>query len=282
MDQGIYRIIEVFGGFVRRVHNAGSQETGKDNLGKLLDIDYKVSRIGFSVSYSGTLGRYTNMISSLEIRRNHWWDVDIPEEEIDRELHPVNVLALNTQLLMDRRDDLLFPTSGYYLSLRLEPSYDMDMERFYLKYLEKFSFFLNRFSISQTFGHIAAPTDGYSVPLPERFFTGGTNTLRISSFERSGPTFSTGAPSGGRVLALVNMEYHVPLLNELEGVVFVDIGNVWRRMEDVSFSSAVKDAGIGIRYRTPLGPIRAELAWNLDQDTFPSRWKLQFSIGNTF
>lgn len=244
--------------------------------------DYEVSRTGISFSYSGTLGRYMNYISSLEFRRNKWWDVEIPEDEIERELHPVDVISFNTQFLLDRRDDILYPRSGYYLSFRLEPTWDTDQDQFYFKYMEKFSVFLNRFAVSQTFGHITGAPDGYAVPLPERFFTGGTNSLRISSFEEAGPLFPSGSPMGGRVLVLFNVEYHVPLTKDMEGVLFLDIGNVWHELSDVSFDSMIKDIGVGIRYRTPLGPIRAELAYNLDKDTFPSSWKLQLSIGNTF
>lgn len=244
--------------------------------------DYEVSRTGFSFSYSGTLGRYTNYISSLEFRRNKWWDVEIPEDEIERELHPVDVISFNTQFLLDRRDDILYPRSGYYLSFRLEPTWDTDQDQFYFKYMEKFSIFFNRFAISQTFGHITGAPDGYAVPLPERFFTGGTNSLRISSFEEAGPLFPSGSPMGGRVLVLLNAEYHIPLTKDMEGVVFLDIGNVWHELSEVGFDSMIKDIGVGIRYRTPLGPIRVELAYNLDKDTFPATWKLQLSIGNTF
>ncbi len=244
--------------------------------------DYRFSRLGTSISYNTTVGMYTSMILSLEAKRNKLTNVTVPLEEIEKELHPVNTVSFNGQLLYDRRNDLLYPTDGYYLSLRLEPTYDTTGDRFYLKYLEKFSMFFNRLSFSQTFGHIAAPETDYAVPLPDRFFTGGTNTLRISSFEQAGPLFSNGAPRGGRVLALFNMEYHFPITQEIEGVCFLDIGNVWERMTDMSFSSAVKDIGTGVRFRTPLGPVRVELAYNLDQDVFPSRWKLQVSIGNTF
>lgn len=244
--------------------------------------DYRFSRLGTSISYNTTLGLYTSTILSLEAKRNRLTNVTVPLEEIEKELHPVNTVSFNGQFLYDRRNDLLYPTDGYYLSLRLEPTYDTTGNRFYLKYLERFSMFFNRFSVSQTFGHIAAPETDYTVPLPDRFFTGGTNTLRISSFEQAGPLFSNGAPRGGRVLALINAEYRFPLTRDIEGVCFLDIGNVWEQMEDVSFKTAVKNIGTGVRFRTPLGPVRVELAYNLDRDTFPSRWKLQVSIGNTF
>ncbi len=244
--------------------------------------DYRFSRLGISVSYNTTVGLYTGMILSLEAKRNRLTNVTVPLEEIEKELHPVNTVSFNGQLLYDRRNDLLYPTEGYYLSLRMEPTYDTTGGRFYLKYLEKFSMFFNRLSFSQTFGHIVAPRSGYTVPLPDRFFSGGTNTLRISSFEQAGPLFSNGAPRGGRVLALFNAEYRFPITEDLEGVCFLDIGNVWDQMSDVSFATTIKDIGTGVRFRTPLGPVRVELAYNLDQDTFPSRWKLQVSIGNTF
>jgi len=245
--------------------------------------DYSFSRWGASISYNTTLGKFTNTIFSLEARRNHLTNVSVPYEEIEKELQANYTLSLNSQLLYDRRDNLLYPTKGYYISLKVEPAMDLSESQFFLKILEKTAFFAGRFSLSQTIGQISAPSpENYSVPLPERFFSGGVNSLRISSFEQAGPLFSTGKPMGGRFLALFNAEYTFPLGAGLNGVLFTDVGNVWGEASDASWQSAIKDAGLGVHFKTPLGPVRVELAWNLDRDTFPSRWKLLFSIGRTF
>ena len=160
---------------------------------------------------------------------------------------------------------------------------DLSEGQFFMKAMGKTAFFAGRFSFSQTIGQICAPSpENYSVPLPERFFTGGVNSLRISSFEQAGPLFSTGKPMGGRFLALFNAEYTFPLGSGLNGVLFTDVGNVWGEASDASWQSAIKDAGLGVHFKTPLGPVRVEMAWNLDQGTFPSRWKLLFSIGRAF
>ncbi|RLE17119.1 MAG: hypothetical protein DRJ14_07250 [Acidobacteria bacterium] len=245
--------------------------------------DYRFSRWGASVSYNTTFGKFTNTIFSLEARRNHLTNVAIPHEEIEKELQPNYTVSLNSQLLYDRRDNLLYPTKGYYISLKLEPAMDLSEGQFFMKALEKTAFFAGRFSFSQTIGQISAPSlENYSVPLPERFFSGGVNSLRISSFEQAGPLFSTGKPMGGRFLALFNAEYTFPLSASLNGVLFTDVGNVWAEASDASWQSAIKDAGLGVHFKTPLGPVRVEVAWNLDQGAFPSRWKLLFSIGRAF
>ncbi|NOZ14249.1 MAG: BamA/TamA family outer membrane protein [Acidobacteria bacterium] len=245
--------------------------------------NYLFSRWGASISYNTTFGRFTNTIFSLEARRNHLANVSVPYDEIEKELQPNYTLSLNSQLLYDRRNNLLYPTKGYYLSLKLEPAMDLSKGQFFMKMLEKTAFFAHRFSFSQTVGQISAPSpENYSVPLPERFFSGGVNSLRISSFEQAGPLFSTGNPMGGRFLALFNAEYTFPLGSGLNGVVFTDVGNVWSEASDASWQSAIKDAGLGVHFKTPLGPVRVEVAWNLDRDAFPSRWKLLFSIGRAF
>ncbi|NOY22548.1 MAG: BamA/TamA family outer membrane protein, partial [Acidobacteria bacterium] len=245
--------------------------------------DYHFSRWGTSISYDSTFGKFTNTIFSLEARRNHLTNISVPYEEIEKELHPNYTVSLNSQLLYDRRDNLLYPTKGYYISLKVEPAMDLSKGQFFMKAMGKTAFFAGRFSFSQTIGQISAPSPSeYSVPLPERFFTGGVNSLRISSFEQAGPLFSTGKPMGGRFLALFNAEYTFPLGDGLNGVLFTDIGNVWREASDASWDSAIKDAGLGVHFKTPLGPVRVEVAWNLDQGAFPSRWKLLFSIGRAF
>ncbi|MCK5878985.1 MAG: BamA/TamA family outer membrane protein, partial [Holophagae bacterium] len=223
--------------------------------------DYRFSRWGTSVSYNATIGKFTNTIFSLEARRNHLTNVSVPYDEIEKELHPNYMVSLNSQLLYDRRDNLLFPTKGYYISLKVEPAMDLSEGQFFMKAMGKTAFFAGRFSFSQTIGQISAPSpENYSVPLPERFFAGGVNSLRISSFEQAGPLFSTGKPMGGRFLALFNAEYTFPLGSGLNGVLFTDVGNVWGEASDASWQSAIKDAGLGVHFKTPLGPVRVEMA----------------------
>ena len=90
---------------------------------------------------------------------------------------------------------------------------------------------------------------------------------------------------GGKALVVFNFEFTFPLLpafKDLYGAIFYDTGNVWDRRKQVSLSSFQNALGLGLRYRTPLGPIRLEFAWYVDAPEGEERFLGQITIGNVF
>ncbi len=118
------------------------------------------------------------------------------------------------------------------------------------------------------------------VPLPERFFAGGSSSQRGFPDNQAGPRdLITGFPIGGTALLLNNVELRFPLIGDnLRGVVFHDAGNVYSQLGKVSFRYNQRDitdfnymvhaVGFGIRYRTPVGPIRVDLGYALNPPQF--------------
>ena len=131
-----------------------------------------------------------------------------------------------------------------------------------------------------------------SVPLPERFFGGGANSHRGFPYNQAGPrdigtpaassataTQPTGFPLGGNALFFNTFEFRFPLIgSNIGGVLFHDAGNVYRSFSDISFRSSQKNlqdfnymvhaAGFGIRYRTPIGPVRLDLAYSINPPSY--------------
>jgi len=111
------------------------------------------------------------------------------------------------------------------------------------------------------------------IPLPERFFSGGASSHRgFSENQAGGRDLTTGFPIGGKALVMNTLELRYPLVGEnLTGVLFHDAGNVYsslRRLslrqtqrDDSNFDYMVHAVGFGIRYRTPVGPVRVDLAY---------------------
>ena len=126
------------------------------------------------------------------------------------------------------------------------------------------------FSIPQN----ADPTD--AIPLPERFFGGGGNTQRGFPENQAGTRdLRTGFPLGGSALFFNNTELRFPLYGaNINGVLFHDAGNIYSNLSNLSFRVTQKDvtdfdymvhaAGFGIRFRTPVGPLRLDLAYSLN------------------
>jgi len=118
------------------------------------------------------------------------------------------------------------------------------------------------------------------VPLPERFFAGGVASHRGFPDNQAGPRDSqTGFPLGGRALLFHNTELRFPLLGDnIGGVLFHDAGNIYSSPRNISFRIRQRDIedfnymvhaiGFGIRYRTPVGPVRADIAWSMNAPRF--------------
>jgi len=139
------------------------------------------------------------------------------------------------------------------------------------------------------------------IPLPERFFTGGGNSHRGFGLNQAGPRDpTTGFPLGGAALFLNNIELRLPPVtlpffqDNLSFAIFHDAGNVftsntdmlhglghWRQpTPDLCKSAATRAAcnynyisqaiGVGLRYKTPIGPVRFDFGYNLNPPAFPT------------
>jgi outer membrane protein insertion porin family len=117
----------------------------------------------------------------------------------------------------------------------------------------------------------------------QKFFLGGINTVRGYDYQTISPIDpETGDYIGGEKMLCFNLEYHFPLLQEqgVTGLVFFDAGNVWTSSENYNLSGLRKSVGAGVRWYSPLGPLRLEYGWKLDkikEDDGPGKW--EFSIG---
>jgi outer membrane protein insertion porin family len=159
----------------------------------------------------------------------------------------------------------------------------------------------------------AAPTGATLIPLAERFFSGGGNSHRGFGLNQAGPRDpTTGFPLGGSALFLNNLELRLPPMNlpylqdNVSLAIFDDAGNVftdgdamansflhWRQKDPqlcLQQSTALQcnynymsDAvGLGIRYKTPVGPVRFDFGYNLNPPAFPSFEYLSGSTTSTF
>jgi outer membrane protein assembly complex protein YaeT len=136
------------------------------------------------------------------------------------------------------------------------------------------------FARSTQFGIISRTGGRASIPLAERIYSGGSTSLRSFPDFQAGPRDpTTGFPLGGNVLLANTFELRFPLLGDnLGGVIFHDAGNVYSSLSQFSFrfrqrnltdfNYMVQSAGIGIRYRTPIGPIRLDLSLSPDAPRF--------------
>jgi outer membrane protein insertion porin family len=199
---------------------------------------------------------------------------------------PVQLATVSGTFIQDRRDDAVDARRGIYNTVDLALAAD-----FWGLNKTKFSRALGRnatyhrlgrdmvFARSTSFGFLVRLTQG-DVPLPERFFAGGATSHRGFSENQAGPRdLLTGFPLGGKALFMNNHELRFPLLGDnVGGVFFHDAGNVYSNFRALSFRVRQRDledfdymvhaVGFGIRYRTPIGPIRVDLAYSINSPRF--------------
>lgn len=257
-----------------------------------------------SVQLSQRLSKPTILFFRFDYRRVSTSDVVIPALLIPQLLQPVRIGMASVNLVQDRRDNPADPHKGIYNTVDTGVASGVfGSQRSFTRILARNATYyrLTRNIVlarQLTFGAIlpfaipAGLTGDSAVPLPERFFSGGSISHRGFGENQAGPrdigsplgpggteTEPTGFPLGGNALLISNVELRFPLLGEnIGGVIFEDAGNVYRDVGDISvryhqknlqdFNYMVHAVGFGIRYKTPVGPVRFDLAYSLNPPSF--------------
>jgi outer membrane protein assembly complex protein YaeT len=131
--------------------------------------------------------------------------------------------------------------------------------------------------------------DPANVPFGKKYFLGGATSIRGWGRYEVGPLVS-GQPIGGNSMFAFSEELRATLRGRLSGVVFIDAGNVWADSGAFNLRDLRYAVGPGLRYETPIGPLRFDLGYQLNQtpdlivNGSPQRWplRLHFSIGQAF
>ncbi len=122
-----------------------------------------------------------------------------------------------------------------------------------------------------------------NVPIFDRYFLGGANTLRGFSFRKVGPKDADGEPIGGNTFCNATAEYTFPIIERVRGALFFDVGEVERNAYAFSLGDLKSDVGIGVRLNLPIGPLRLDYGYPIMTDEQTGRTgKIQFSVGYQF
>ncbi len=228
---------------------------------------YGFDRRGASLSGVVPLFRDVLLLATLTWSSTTLYYLDIAENEIDRQFFPFSKTSISGSALRDMRDDSVNPVRGSFLSASLEWAYPLfRVESDFLKLFAKYQAYTSLFSALSVSATARLGLGQGRMPIHERFFAGGSNSFRGTDFDEMGPLDpESGRPVGGKVLLLFNVEVSFPVigaLRDLSWAFFLDLGNVFAKRKDFNLAELKAAVGFGVRYRTPLGPIRLDVGLN--------------------
>jgi outer membrane protein insertion porin family len=240
-----------------------------------------------------------------------------PEDQstIDRLFPQVRLSAISGAVARDTRDDVLEPHKGGFLSAEgsIAARSLGGQVGFVKTYLQAYWFrqltsrhpivLATRGAIGMAdgFPRDAQPTDANGAPIPgppvviedlpasERFFAGGDTSIRgfaLDTVGAPGTISVNGFPRGGNAVVILNGELRVPVWGGVGAAFFADGGNVFARTTQLDLGELRGAVGFGLRYKSPVGPIRLDLGFKLDRREISGRLEPKtvwhFSIGEAF
>jgi outer membrane translocation and assembly module TamA len=214
---------------------------------------------------------------------------DVAQSLLEDPERRTRVSALQLALRRITTDDLLDPRRGTWLELAVEPAARwLGSDVAYLRatldargFLPLGPTVLAGRAYLGTIDALAGTRQG-ELPVTKLFYAGGSTLMRGYGFQRLGLPGAEGKPVGGSSLATGSLELRFPLWRALGGVTFVEAGELARTAWSWRPSDLLFDAGVGLRVRTPLGPVRLDVGVPLNPPADTQRWRVWLSIGHAF
>ncbi len=252
----------------------------KDSIGGTLRFGYPVfDYTRASLSYNYDRANITNI------------DTDEAAKSI-QDMVGKNVGHTITAILRrDSRDRLFNPTEGSNNSIMVEHAgTPMGGDIGFTKYVADSGWYIPLFwdTVGLLHGRIGYIQDyypDYKMPDWERFYLGGMGSVRGYDWRDISPVDEEGNKIGGNKMAQFNVEVVFPLVKEagLMGVLFHDWGNAYDNGEDIDLGELRKSAGYGFRWYSPIGPIRLEYGYILDdKEDQKGKGRWEFTMGTVF
>ncbi|MGH7396640.1 MAG: outer membrane protein assembly factor BamA, partial [Candidatus Rokuibacteriota bacterium] len=229
--------------------------------------DYTVESLGGDIRLGHPIGEYSRWNAMYRVSQDRISDVNefgSPELLSEQGTHLTSLVGLS--LSRDTRDSVFDPTRGSTASIGVDFAGVGFGERFVRSvasttYFQPLPWLEHVLSFRLMAGY-AVGWDEEPVPLFERFYLGGSNSLRQFKALQVSPRDGSGTRIGGNAQVLGTVEYQIPLFFGIKAAIFYDVGNVWG--PDISGGSKINlsdlrhGVGAGFRWNSPFGPIRVD------------------------
>lgn len=232
------------------------------------EVSFDSRRFNLSYQFSHPFGNHTWGMLRYNFKDVRIYNSQVPVSELGREDEPVHLSTFSTALVNDSRDDYLDPTKGFFSSTDFGITTKLLGDNDYVSFFSQNSYyrtlpksFLLAASVRVGLAH---PYGGdVDLPISERFFAGGSSSLRGFKTDYAGP-LASGKPVGGNALIVGSLEIRIPLFKPIHIAGFYDTGNVFRKISDISLPDFSHTLGAGLRVRTPFGPLRVDYGYNVN------------------
>lgn len=242
-----------------------------------------------AVQLGQKISKATTLLYRFSFRRVSVADLKISSVElIPLFSQPARVGMLSVNWIQDRRDDPVDSHRGIYNTLDVGwAARALGSQTAFTRVLGHNATYYplglgSRFVLARslTVGWEQRMGGLADIPLPEKFFAGGAQSHRGFPENQAGPRDpETGFPLGGKALLMNQVELRFPLIGDnLRGVLFEDAGNLYSGLKDVSFrvkqrglqdfNYMVHAVGFGVRYGTPVGPLRLDVGYSINPPRF--------------
>ena len=230
--------------------------------------------------------RYTYQLTRV-------FNVEVPLDAVDRQFQSSTFSGPACSLVNDTRDDPLDPRRGRFASADVQLSHRVLGGDSFVKAFFQAAFHRRlsartlvvlggRLGLARTLGG----DEPLRVPLPDRFFAGGDYSMRGFAIDTVGPKELTPdgrlVSTGGNALLLGSAELRRDLGRHFSLAAFGDVGNVYQLASDISVSDVRYSAGLGLRYRSALGPLRVDWGYKLNRRAGESPYRVHVTIGHAF
>jgi outer membrane protein assembly complex protein YaeT len=285
---------------------------------------FNFARRAFSAEAARRLTAQLSVGGNYQIQRTELFDEKINEADrllVDRLFPQLRLSSFSISIVSDGRDDALNPANGRYLSANAQLAArsigsEVGLAKSYLtaqmfrrvprtsqvvfaasaRLGTAVGFPRTVFQADENGDPVLGP-DGRPIidtiedlPASERFFAGGDTTVRGFALDQLGTQETidqNGFPIGGNAVVILNGELRVPVVGGFGLVGFFDTGNVFARTADFDITELRSTSGFGIRYRSPVGPIRIDIGFKLGRrelvpGTLESRFAVHISLGQAF
>ena len=248
--------------------------------------EYDYDSLGAALRLSHPFAEYWRWFTGYRVSRDKIGELTETATDALRDESGTRVTsAVNGALVRDSRDNVFAPTRGGQTSVSTEFA-GLGGDSRFVKTIGSTSYFWPVW-LGHVIGARAEAAYGFGwsdepLPLFERFYLGGPNSVRSFKARRLSPLDEGGVRVGGTSEVLGNVEYIIPLPFNIRVAGFFDVGNAYGFGTKFDLTETREAAGAGLRWISPFGPLRLDYGVNLDRRKGEDFGAFHFSVGSPF